>query len=157
MAKLEVGDYAPEFSLSDETGTSRSLSEFLAQGRVALFFFPAAMTAGCTIECRHFRDIGAEFKSLGAQRIGISHDSVDRQREFSTRNRFDFPLLSDPSGDVAESFGTKRTSAVLPTRRWTFVIDTDRKVLALIKSETRMRSHADRALEVLRAQPRPNR
>jgi thioredoxin-dependent peroxiredoxin len=156
MGTLEAGDYAPEFSLVDETGAMRNLGEFLSQGPVVLFFYPAAMTAGCTMECRHFRDVGPEFKALGAQRLGISHDSVARQRQFSARNRFDFPLLSDPSGEVSDLFGTKRTSALLPTRRWTFVIDTDRRVLAVIKSETRMRSHADRALQVLREKTRSN-
>lgn len=151
MSELAVGEYAPEFSLPDETGATRRLSEFLARGPVVLFFYPAAMTAGCTIECRHFREVHREFQALGAQRLGISRDSVERQKEFSTRNGFDFPLLSDPDGKVAAAFGTKRRSTLIPTRRWTFVIDTDRRVLAVIKSETRMRSHADRAIEVLRA------
>jgi thioredoxin-dependent peroxiredoxin len=154
VGELAVGASAPEFSLADDTGAMRSLSEFLAKGPVVLFFYPAAMTMGCTIECRHFRDVGPEFEALGVQRVGISHDPVAKQRDFSARNTFDFPLLSDPDGVVAEAFGTRRTSALVPTRRWTFVIDTDRRVLAVIKSETRMRSHANRALEVLRARTR---
>lgn len=154
MVELAVGGLAPEFSLADDTGTPRNLSEFLAKGPVVLFFYPAAMTIGCTIECRHFRDVGPEFEGLGVQRVGISHDSVDKQREFSSQNSFDFPLLSDPDGVVARAFGTRRNSTIAPTRRWTFVIDSDRRVLAVIKSETRMRSHADRALEVLRARTR---
>ncbi len=151
MAKVAVGAYAPEFSLADESGMTRSLSEFLAKGPLVLFFYPAAMTAGCTAECRHFRDVGPEFEGLGVQRVGISRDSVERQREFARRNAFDYPLLSDPDGAVADAYGTRRNSAFAPTRRWTFVIDVDRRVLAVIKSETRMRSHADRALDVLRA------
>jgi thioredoxin-dependent peroxiredoxin len=154
VASVEVGDVVPDFSLPDETGAERSLSEFLANGPVVLFFYPAAMTAGCTAECRHFRDAGPEFKSLGAQRIGISRDAVQEQREFSSRNTFDFPLLSDRDGAVARAFGTRRNSKLIPTRRWTFVIDTDRRALAVIKSETRMHSHADRALEVLRSRQR---
>jgi thioredoxin-dependent peroxiredoxin len=146
LAEIGVGDTAPEFSLTDESGTTRSLGEFLAKGPVVLFFYPAAMTAGCTAECRHFRDV--------VQRIGVSKDSVERQREFSRRNDFDYPLLSDPDGVVAAAYGTKRRSGIVPTRRWTFVIDADRRVLAVLKSETRMRSHADRALEVLRARAR---
>jgi thioredoxin-dependent peroxiredoxin len=154
LAEIGVGDTAPEFSLTDESGTTRSLGEFLAKGPVVLFFYPAAMTAGCTAECRHFRDVGPELEALGVQRIGVSKDSVERQREFSRRNDFDYPLLSDPDGVVAAAYGTKRRSGIVPTRRWTFVIDADRRVLAVLKSETRMRSHADRALEVLRARAR---
>ncbi|MGB9111473.1 MAG: peroxiredoxin [Acidimicrobiales bacterium] len=154
MAKVAVGAYAPEFSLVDESGTTRSLNEFLARGPLVLFFYPAAMTAGCTAECRHFRDVGPEFEALGVQRAGISRDSVERQLEFSQRNAFDYPLLSDPDGVVADAYGTRRNSAIVPTRRWTFVVDIDRRVLGVIKSETRMRSHADRALEVLRARTR---
>ncbi len=154
MGELAVGEIAPDFSLSDDTGEMRSLGEFLAKGPVVLFFFPAAMTTGCTIECRHFRDLGPEFGALGVQRIGISRDPVQRQRDFSTQNAFDYPLLSDPDGVVAESFGTRRDSSILPARRWTYVIDTDRRVLDVIKSETRMRIHADRALEVFRTRSR---
>ncbi|MGA8297812.1 MAG: peroxiredoxin [Acidimicrobiales bacterium] len=151
MAELGEGDLAPEFSLPDETGTTKTLSAMLANGPVVLFFYPAAMTTGCTIECRHFREMSAEFAALGAQRVGISRDRVEKQREFTTLNGFDFPLLSDPEGVVAEAFGTRRHSRALPTRRWTFVIDSDRRILAVIKSETKMRSHADRSLDVLRA------
>ena len=149
-----MGGLVPDFSLPDDTGATRSLSEFLANGPVVLFFYPAAMTVGCSIECRHFRDLGPEFAALGVQRIGISRDPVQKQSDFSTKNAFDYPLLSDPDGAVAESFGTRRDSSILPARRWTYVIDTDRRVLAVIKSETRMRAHADRALEVLRTRSR---
>lgn len=151
MTSLEVGDVVPDFSLPDEKGTQRRLSEFLAQGPVVLAFYPAAMTAGCTAECRHFRDTARDFESLGAQRVGISRDPVEKQLEFSSRNAFDFPLLSDQTGEVAQVFGTRRNSKLLPTRRWTFVIGADGRLLAVIKSETRMHSHADRALEVLRS------
>lgn len=148
--QLKPGDLAPRFSLPDETGGQRSLGEFLEKGALVLFFYPAAMTAGCTAECRHFRDTGSEFASLGVQRVGISRDPTERQREFSSRGGFDFPLLSDVDGAVCEAYGTRRRSKLVPTRRWTFVIDSSGRVLGVIKSETRMRSHADRALEILR-------
>jgi peroxiredoxin Q/BCP len=147
---VEKGDTVADFSLSDERGVTRSLSELLAAGPVVLYFYPAAMTKGCTVESCHFRDLGAEFAALGAQRVGISADPVDRQHRFSEMHAFDFPLLSDPDAVVAKRFGVKRNFGPLPVKRWTFVIDTDATVLEVIKSETRMGLHADRALEVLR-------
>lgn len=148
---MKVGELAPDFELPDETGTTRALREFLQTGPVVLFFYPAAMTKGCTAESCHFRDLAAEFAAVGAHRVGISPDAVDKQARFSEQHGFDYPLLSDVDGAVATSFGVRRSFGPLLTKRQTFVIDTDRKVLDVIKSELRMSVHADRALEVLRA------
>ena len=149
---MKRGDQVPEFELSDQTGNTRSLSDLLAAGPIVLFFYPAAMTPGCTKEACHFRDLGQEFTDLGASRVGISADSVDKQSRFADSQRFDFPLLSDPDGRVAEIFGVRRglLGKFLPVKRTTFVIDTDRTVLAVISSEINMDTHADKALEVLR-------
>ncbi|WP_216216503.1 peroxiredoxin [Amycolatopsis aidingensis] len=147
---MQQGDLAPDFTLADETGRQRSLSEFLETGPVVLFFYPAAMTKGCTAESCHFRDLAAEFHEVGAHRVGISPDPVSKQEKFAGTHNFGFPLLSDPDGEVATQFGVRRRFGPLLTRRQTFVIDTDRKVLEVIKSEMRMNAHADRALEVLR-------
>jgi peroxiredoxin Q/BCP len=110
------------------------------------------MTSGCTKEACHFRDLGAEFASAGVQRVGISRDSVDKQKQFSDKHSFDYPLLSDADGTVAAQFGVKRglLGKFLPVKRTTFVIDTDGTVLAVIASEVSMDTHADKALEVLR-------
>jgi thioredoxin-dependent peroxiredoxin len=148
---MKAGEIAPDFELPDETGKTRALREFLETGPVVLFFYPAAMTKGCTAESCHFRDLAAEFTAAGAHRVGISPDAVDKQAAFSEQNSFDFPLLSDPDGAVATRFGVRRGFGPLLTRRTTFVIDTDRTLLAVIKSELRMAVHADRALEVLAA------
>ncbi|PXY23565.1 peroxiredoxin [Prauserella sp. PE36] len=148
---MKQGDLAPDFTLPDENGKPRTLSEFLETGPVVLFFYPAAMTPGCTAESCQFRDLAAEFTDAGAHRIGISPDPVDKQLEFTNRHDFDFPLLSDADGAVATRFGVRRRFGPLLTRRHTFVIDTDRRVLAVIKSELRMAVHADKALEVLRS------
>lgn len=148
---MKAGDLAPDFELPDQTGTPRKLSGLLADGPVVLFFYPAAMTKGCTAESCHFRDLAAEFAEVGANRVGISPDAVDKQQAFSDRHSFDFPLLSDPDGAVASAFGVRRAFGPLLTRRQTFVIGTDRTVLEVVRSELRMSVHADRALEVLRA------
>lgn len=147
---MERGDQVGDFELPDERGVTRRLSEFLAHGPVVVFFYPAAMTKGCTVESCHFRDLQAEFAELGVQSIGISADSVAKQREFGDRYSLGLPLLSDSKGEVARQFGVKRRFGPLPVKRWTFVIDTEGRVLEVIKSETRMNLHADRALEVLR-------
>ena len=147
---MKPGDLAPDFILPDQDGTDRKLSELLENGPVVLFFYPAAMTAGCTAQSCHFRDLAAEFAEVNAQRVGISTDDVAKQKQFAELNNFDYPLLSDVDGEVAEQFGVKRRFGPIPVKRHTFVIDTDREVIEVIKSEFSMNSHADKALAVLR-------
>ena len=152
---MDTGDLAPDFELPDEDGVPRRLSELAADGPVVLFFYPAAMTPGCTAESCHFRDMKAEFEAVGAQRVGISADQVAKQKQFSDKHEFDYPLLSDPDGSVATQFGVRRKITVLtPTKRATFVIGSDLRVLGVIKSEVRMNVHADKALEALKAAAR---
>ena len=150
---MKTGDRVPEFELPDQTGTVRSLTSLLAEGPIVLFFYPAAMTPGCTKEACHFRDLAGEFAAVGASRVGISTDAVSKQAKFSDSQRFDYPLLSDTDGRVAEVFGVKRglLGKFLPVKRTTFVIDTDRTVLEVISSELNMDTHADKALVTLRS------
>lgn len=153
MTLLQTGDQVAEFELPDQTGTVRSLTSLLADGPIVLFFYPAAMTPGCTKEACHFRDLAGEFAAVGASQVGISTDSVDKQAKFADQQRFDYPLLSDADGTVATAFGVKRglLGKLMPVKRTTFVIDTDRRILQVISSEFSMDTHADKALEVLRA------
>jgi peroxiredoxin Q/BCP len=149
---MREGDLVPDFELPDQTGTKRSLSGLLAGGPVVLFFYPAAMTTGCTKEACHFRDIGAEYAAAGVQRVGLSRDSVDKQRQFAEMHSFDYPLLSDEDGAVAKSFGVARDGLLAklgPVRRWTFAIGQDRRVVKVIHSEVNMNLHADEALAAL--------
>jgi peroxiredoxin Q/BCP len=148
---MNIGDHVQDFALPDQTGTTRRLSELLKDGPVVLFFYPAAMTYGCTKESCHFRDMKAEYEAVGAQRVGISADTVDKQLQFAEKHDFDYPLLSDPDRAVAEQFGVKRKSNLLKVKRSTFVIDTDSTLLAELHSEISMSSHADKALAVLQA------
>ncbi|KAA0101302.1 peroxiredoxin [Mycolicibacterium sp. P1-18] len=153
MTRMKRGDQVAEFELPDQTGTVRSLTSLLSDGPIVLFFYPAAMTPGCTKEACHFRDLASEFASVGANRVGISTDGVDKQAKFAQEQRFDYPLLSDADGVVASQFGVKRglLGKLMPVKRTTFVIDTDRTVLDVIASELSMDTHADKALEVLRS------
>ena len=118
---------------------------------MVLFFYPAAMTSGCTKESCYFRDLAAEFEQAGAQRVGISTDSVAKQKEFSELHGFDYPLLSDSDGTVARQFGVKRRFGPLPVKRRTFVIDQQSRLVAEIASELNMNAHADEALKALSA------
>lgn len=148
---MKAGDVVSDFELPDQDGAPRTLGEFLEKGPVVLFFYPAALSPGCTRESCHFRDLAAEFGAAGAQRVGISADRVEKQREFADKHGFDYPLLSDRDGEVAAQFGVKRSLSLLPNKRATFVIGTDRKVVEVITSEVNMSKHADLALEALRA------
>jgi thioredoxin-dependent peroxiredoxin len=150
---MKTGDTVADFELPDQTGTPRTLTALLSDGPVVLFFYPAAMTPGCTKEACHFRDLAQEFAAAGANRVGISVDPVAKQAKFAETQQFDYPLLSDTDGTIADQFGVKRglLGKLLPVKRTTFVIDTDRKVLDVISSELSMDSHADKALQTLRS------
>jgi thioredoxin-dependent peroxiredoxin len=149
---MKAGDVVDDFELLDETGSPRKLSDFLSKGPVVLFFYPAALTYGCTKESCHFRDLKAEFEQIGAQRVGISADPVEKQKRFSDKHGFDFPLLSDPERKVAAMLGVKRGPiSITPVKRSTFVIDKDSTILDVIHSEVSMNTHAERALALLRS------
>ena len=149
---MKSNDVVPDFELPDQDGTPRTLTGLLAGGPVVLFFYPMAMTTGCTKESCHFRDLAAEFAEVGAQRVGISADSIAKQKQFAELHGFDYPLLSDVDGTLARLFGVKRRFGPVPVKRTTFVIDTDRRVLGVIASELNMDRHADDALALLRGQ-----
>ena len=171
-----AGDKAPDFTLYDHTGRPRTLSALLSDGPVVLFFFPIASSPICTAQACHFRDLSSEFATVGAQRVGISTDTVDKQAHFAQQRSFDYPLLSDADGVVSELFAVRRgrlaklrksvvareaarrtrhtrrrglLARLLPVRRTTFVIDTDRTVLKVISSELRASVHADQTLSFL--------
>ena len=148
---MHKGDLVPDFTLPDQTGAPRKLSDLLANGPVVLFFYPAAMTYGCTKESCHFRDLAGEFTAVGAQPVGISADTVEKQEQFDQKESLGFPLLSDPDREVAAMFGVKRSVSFLRVKRSTFVIDTDRTILEVLHSEISMASHADKALALLKA------
>jgi peroxiredoxin Q/BCP len=148
---VKVNDLAFDFTLLDQTGTPQSLTTFLNDGIVVLFFYPAAMSPGCTKESCHFRDLKGEFTELGALPVGISMDSYERQAQFAQKNGITYPLLADEDGSVAQHYGVKRSLSFLKVKRATFVIGTDRRILEIISSEVAMNAHADRALATLKA------
>jgi peroxiredoxin Q/BCP len=143
-------DVAFDFTLKDQDGNDRTLSTMVKDGPVVLFFYPAALSPGCTKESCHFRDLAQEFETLGAQPVGISMDSAERQAQFSKKNSLEFPLLADVDGEVARRYGVKRSLNLLKVKRATFIIDSNMHVRDVITSEVSMNSHADRALDALR-------
>jgi peroxiredoxin Q/BCP len=178
-----AGEKAPDFTLLDHTGRPRALSALLAEGPVVLFFFPLASSPICTAQACHFRDLSNEFVTVGAQRVGISTDTVDKQAHFAQQRSFDYPLLSDADGVVSELFGVRRgrlaklrssvvardaarrgrhtrrrglLARLLPVRRTTFVIDTDRTVLKVVSNELRASVHADQTLWFLQNHKGPH-
>ncbi len=148
---MQTGDEVPEFEAQDQTGLRVTLSELVAAGPVVLFFYPRAMTRGCTAESCHFRDLSGELAEVGARAVGVSADSVERQARFDSLHGLGMTLLSDPDRAIASIFGVKRPGPLF-NRRMTFVIGTDRKIRAVIRSETSMDRHADEALAVLRSE-----
>jgi peroxiredoxin Q/BCP len=148
---MKPGDRISDFTLQDETGTERTLSELVAKGPVVLFFYPMASSGGCTKEACHFRDLAAEFAALGAQPVGISSDPVAKQSTFATSHSLGYPLLSDEDSAVAKELGAYRPwlPGGLHTRRMTYVIDTDRRLVDSFGSEMQFDDHADRALTIL--------
>jgi peroxiredoxin Q/BCP len=149
---LKAGELAPDFTLLDHHGEPQTLSALLAKGPVVLFFYPAANTAGCTAQACHFRDLASEFEAIGAQLVGISPDTVEKQASFADKRGFGYPLLSDRGRAVAEAFGVKGgLLGISPVKRTTFVIGADQTILGVYSSETSMNGHADRALKILGA------
>ena len=145
---MERNDVVDDFEAIDQHGNTVTLSQMLDEGPVVLFFYPKAMTSGCTAQSCHFRNLRAEFARFGAQPVGISADSTAQQAEFDGANSLGFPLLSDPDRRIAAQFGVKRPGP-LWNRRKTFVIDQDHRVVEAIGSEMNMEIHADQALEAL--------
>lgn len=146
---LSVGSTVPDLEVTTHDGSRTTLSG-VADGRsLVLFFYPKAFTGGCTAEACHFRDLAGEFADAGAQRVGVSRDDVAKQAAFAAEHGFDYPLIADPDGAVARAFGAKRPGP-LWSKRQTFVLDGERRLLGVIASETEMEKHADEALALLR-------
>jgi thioredoxin-dependent peroxiredoxin len=129
---LAPGDPAPDFTLTDADGKEVSLSSFRGQ-RVIVYFYPAAMTPGCTTQACDFRDSLSSLAAAGFAVLGISPDSPAKLAKFRDRDGLTFPLLSDPDHKVLEAYGAygekmlygKKSVGVI---RSTFVVDPDGRI-----------------------------
>ena len=130
--RLEVGDKAPAFSLSDGDGNTVKLSDFKGR-KVIVYFYPAASTPGCTKQACDFRDSLAELNEAGLDVIGISPDKPAKLAKFRDAEGLTFPLLSDPDREVLTAWGTfgEKTmygKTVQGVIRSTFVVDENGKI-----------------------------
>jgi thioredoxin-dependent peroxiredoxin len=125
--RLKPGDEAPDFTLPDADGKRVSLADFRGR-KVIVYFYPAAMTPGCTKEACDFRDSLSSLAGSGYAVVGISPDKSDKLVEFREVERLNFPLLSDPDRKVLEAYGAwgekqMYGKAVTGVIRSTFVVD----------------------------------
>ncbi|PZS31850.1 MAG: thioredoxin-dependent thiol peroxidase [Pseudonocardiales bacterium] len=134
MTRLSPGDEAPTFTLPDSDGKDVSLSDFRGR-RVVVYFYPAAMTPGCTTQACDFRDNLAELTDAGLVVLGISPDKPEKLAKFRDRDALTFPLLSDPDRSVLEAYGAYGEKklygkTVVGVLRSTFVVDADGRIEA---------------------------
>ena len=152
---IGVGDKAPDFTLTSQSGEQVRLQDRLGDRVVVLYFYPKDNTSGCTAEACAFRDSYETFTDAGAEVIGVSSDSADRHAAFAGRHNLPFTLLSDQGGQVRKLYGVPSTLWVLPGRV-TYVIGGDGKVLHVFDSQMNPAKHVSEAIEVLKKNKRPS-
>lgn len=150
-SNLAVGDPAPAFTLPDSQGHDVSLSDY-ASKRVIVYFYPAAMTPGCTIQAVDFSASLNEWSDAGYEVVGISPDSVDKLADFRRRDDLQVTLLANPARDVIEAYGAYGTKKLYGKEiegvlRSTFVVDVDDEgcgTIALAQYNVRAKGHVDK-------------
>jgi len=163
---LKKGDNAPVFSATDDTNQPWDIAKYLGKKKIIIYFYPAAMTGGCTSQACAYRDSQSELEKENAIVVGISGDNVENLKVFREAYNLNFPLLSDSKGDIARKFGVPLGAGNSITReingkeivlqrgvtakRWTFVVDTNGKI-AYINQEVTAAKDSEEVLKVLRA------
>ncbi len=149
---IKVGDRAPEFTLPDETGKDRSLTELLSSGAIVLYFYPADFTPGCTRQACVLRDLHAEILSAGLRVVGISPQSPQSHARFREKYQLPFVLLSDEQKIVTKMYGLNGPLGI-GVRRASYLIDGSRRIRDAVLADFRIGRHADfvRKAIVLRA------
>jgi thioredoxin-dependent peroxiredoxin len=138
---LKIGDPAPDFSLPGSDGRTYRLSDYRGKQAVVLAWFPKAFTPGCTTECKVLAQRGAKLKPFNAVYFTASVDKPEKNQQFAQSVGADYPILSDPGGEVARSYGV--TGAIQKwASRWTFYIGPDGKILDIDKN-VKPATHAD--------------
>lgn len=148
QGKVQVGDTAPDFTLSSMAGKPISLTSFIGQKNIVLYFYPKDNTPGCTAEACAFRDSYEVFKDAGAEVIGVSSDSEQSHQRFASGYRLPFLLLSDVGSKVRKLYGVPSTFGLLPGRV-TYIIDKRGIVRHIFSAAFAPQKHVDEALKVL--------
>jgi len=149
---IKVGDRAPEFTLPDETGKDRSLTELLSSGAIVLYFYPADFTPGCTRQACVLRDLHSEIVGAGLRVVGISPQSPQSHARFREKYRLPFVLLSDEQKIVIKMYGLNGPLGI-GVRRASYLIDGSRRIRDAVLADFRIGRHADfvRKAVILRA------
>lgn len=143
---LTPGTKAPDFSGVDQDGKSIHLSDFAGRP-VVLYFYPADMTTGCTMEACAFRDEQGDFQKLGAVVLGVSVQDEASHREFRAKHNLNFPLIADPSKEICRAYNALGLLGV--AKRVTYVIGPDGTIVDSFKS-INPKPHVERALQAVR-------
>lgn len=149
LAKMAVGDKAPDFTLSSNTGETVSLSQFFGKKNVVLFFYPKDESRGCTKEACAFRDSYEVFKDLGAEVLGINAGDLESHQKFVNKYMLPFKLLVDKDNGVRELYGVASTLGIV-SGRVTYVIDKKGIVRHIFSSQFQPEKHIEEAINVLR-------
>lgn len=149
MTTLEVGDKAPEFSVSDQDGNTVKLSDFKGK-KLVLFFYPKASTPGCTAEACNLRDNWKIFEEKGYAILGVSADTQRKQTNFKNKYELPFPLLADEDKEVINAYGVWGPKKFMGKEyegihRTTFIIDEEGKIEEVIK-KVKTKDHSNQIL-----------
>ena len=139
---IHAGERAPEFTLPDETGTDRSLTQLLRTEALVLYFYPADFTPGCTRQACTLRDLHAEIERAGLRVVGISPQSPASHAKFKAKHQLPFTLLSDEQKTVAKMYGVNGPLGI-GVRRATFLIDASRRIRDAVLADFMISRHAD--------------
>jgi len=156
MAFPKIGNMAPAFSLPDQDGNKVSLKDFCGKKNVILYFYPKAMTPGCTVQACGLRDSRKELTKLDTVVLGVSPDPVARLGKFIDKQGLNFTLLSDEDHAVAEKYGAWGLKKFMGREfmgilRTTFVIGKDGR-LKHIMDKVKTKSHHEDVLAIIRDQ-----
>jgi len=139
--ELKVGDAAPDFTLPGSDGRTYKLSDYRGKQAVVLAWFPRAFTPGCTTECKLMAEHGSKLKKFDVAYFTASVDKPEKNQDFAKSVGADYPILSDPGGEVAREYGV--TGAIQKwASRWTFYIGADGRIL-FIDKDVHPATHAD--------------
>lgn len=147
---VKEGDFAPDFTLLDQSNKPVRLAELVKENIVVLYFYPADFTGGCTLEACSFRDNYEAFTDAGATVVGVSKDSVDSHQRFAQKHRLPFILLSDEDGVVQSQYGIKPLIFDMFPGRVTFVIDKQRIVRSVFSARLNFAAHTTEALKTIK-------